>query len=232
MAQLRAGSRADRLKGGAVCMLRAPVHRHLWWWRQRAPFRAPLVATALARHGRWPVAHLQLRSAWFWLCARRPCRNLPSMPAHPVPVRKPRFASVDVRRRGMYFLTFCTHLRRPFLGEVTGPHLDLSPSGAILRDEWLRTFELREDAVSDVYAIGSDHFHGMLSLVAPLAGRTSSLSSIVSGVKAAATRRINALAGREGFPVWQRGYHFRFLDSPDAVANARRYVLRHPAPRL
>lgn len=153
------------------------------------------------------------------------------MPTHPAPVRKPRFARVDVKRRGMYFLTFCTHLRRPILGEVAGEYLDLAPAGAILRKEWLRTFDLRQDLVADVYTIGPDHFHGILSLVLPPPARMSSLSSIVSGVKAAATRRINALAGREGFPVWQRGYHFRLLDSPDAVANARRYVLRHPAPR-
>lgn len=154
------------------------------------------------------------------------------MATHPAPVRKPRFAHVDVKRRGMYFLTFCTHLRRPILGAESGEHLNLTPSGTILREEWLRTFEFRTDTVSDVYTIGPEHFHGMLTLVPSPSGRTSSISSIVSGVKAAATRRINALAGREGYPVWQRGYHFRFLDAPDAIANARRYVLRHPVPRL
>ncbi len=62
---------------------------------------------------------------------------------------------------------------------------------------------------------------------APVSG---SIPTIVRAFKSAATKRINALRGTPGAPVWQRKYHEHIIHTEDDVNQIRQYIANNPLP--
>jgi putative transposase len=63
-------------------------------------------------------------------------------------IESPRLPSWDYASPGFYFITICTQAKAPYFGEVTDEEIHLSPSGAIVSDEWLKTGQIRSDRLS------------------------------------------------------------------------------------
>ncbi len=55
-----------------------------------------------------------------------------------------------------------------------------------------------------------------------------SLGSLIAGFKSAATKRINALRGTPGIPVWQRNYYEHIIGDETALQSIRRYIAQNP----
>ena len=55
-----------------------------------------------------------------------------------------------------------------------------------------------------------------------------SLGAIVRGFKSAVTKRINALRGTPGAPVWQRNYYEHIIRDERALDAIRRYIAANP----
>ena len=78
---------------------------------------------------------------------------------------------------------------------------------------------------------GKSELAGCSGGASPLRGggcATGSLGAVVGAFKSAATKRVNALRGTPGAPVWQRGYHERVIRSERHLAAARAYILDNP----
>lgn len=58
--------------------------------------------------------------------------------------------------------------------------------------------------------------------------RPRSLSSFVAGFKAAVTKRINALRGTSGEPIWQRNYYEHIIRSDWELARLEDYIRYNP----
>jgi REP element-mobilizing transposase RayT len=65
---------------------------------------------------------------------------------------------------GWYFITVCTHQRTPWLSTVVGLHVELSPIGLIIVEEWLRTPLLRPHVTLDTWVVMPDHFHAIIGI--------------------------------------------------------------------
>lgn len=136
--------------------------------------------------------------------------------------RSQRLAGWDYSETGAYFITLVTYQRECIFGEVTDGIPNLSAIGTILRDEWLRSAEIRRELTLDEFVVMPNHLHAIVFLArdrgstetavgahggAP--GQTSvyvqpvrpprSLGSLVSGFKSGTTRRIARFASPRAY---------------------------------
>jgi REP element-mobilizing transposase RayT len=126
--------------------------------------------------------------------------------------------------------------------------MGLSEAGKIVAEEWQRSAEIRTEIELDQWAIMPNHLHGIIFIKesmdvgahgetsagahgrAPLPRRAPrSLGSIIAGFKAITTKRINALRGTPGAPVWQRNYYEHILRDEADLARIRNYILGNPS---
>jgi putative transposase len=128
--------------------------------------------------------------------------------AHVVPPRLPRW---DYRSPGAYFVTACTHRRRPYFGLVEGEHVRLSPLGALARD-WLRlAVAVDHSCVLQASVVMPDHIHFLVQQDTLDASRTP-LDMRVRDLKARLTHeaRTRAWLGPRD-QLWQRGFFDRVV---------------------
>jgi REP element-mobilizing transposase RayT len=142
---------------------------------------------------------------------------------------------------GTYFITICAEGRSCLFGEVVGDAVNLSPTGRIVADEWMRTATLRRNVELHEFVVMPNHFHGLLTIheqggcntplpEPPRPFRTlgGNLGAIVRGFKGASTRRINELLGVRS-PVWQRSYHERVVRGERQFEAIVNYIRENPA---
>jgi len=67
----------------------------------------------------------------------------------------------DYSQSGAYFVTICTWQRECIFGEINDA-MKMNEYGVIVRDEWMRTEDVRPKVESDEFIIMPNHFHGIL----------------------------------------------------------------------
>jgi putative transposase len=84
------------------------------------------------------------------------------------PQRFPQRESIRLKAHdygaGYYFITICVAGRRCLLSHVKSSTILLTPVGEIVREEWLRTGEMRPDVWLDAFVVMPDHFHAIVGL--------------------------------------------------------------------
>jgi REP-associated tyrosine transposase len=147
-----------------------------------------------------------------------------------------RLAGFDYRTPGAYFVTICTWRKRSLLGQVQGRKVRLSPAGQIVEEEWLRTAENRQYVDLDAHTVMPNHVHGLIIIrehrfsggpCSPSLRHT--LSAIVGGFKAAASRRIGIAEAVHRGPIWQRSYYERVIRDSRELRAVRQYIVNNPA---
>jgi putative transposase len=113
----------------------------------------------------------------------------------------------------VYFVTFCTHGRRPLFA-------DAQPAGtaavALLDPRrWTQARLL-------TWVLMPDHWHGLIEL-----GGTASLSGVIGRLKGASAHAIGWKYPKTR-PVWQDGFHDRALRDEDALPDVARYIVWNP----
>lgn len=65
-----------------------------------------------------------------------------------------------------YFVTICTANKQHFFGEIENDKMHLSSIGKIVRQEWLKTFDMRPDMnlMMGEYVIMPNHFHAIIHI--------------------------------------------------------------------
>jgi REP element-mobilizing transposase RayT len=74
----------------------------------------------------------------------------------------------DYSGNGMYFITLVTQNRECNLGEIIpttdGAAIELSDFGTIVNEQWLLSFEIRNELLLDEYIIMPNHLHAIIIL--------------------------------------------------------------------
>jgi len=166
--------------------------------------------------------------------------------------RSLRLAHYDYTQAGAYFITLCAFQRELSFGEIVSGEMRLSKAGQIAAAEWERSAIVRPNVALDVFVVMPNHLHGIIVLMdtpvgatrrstvdvpstvgahsrAPLHRPPRSLGSFVAGFKSAVTKRINALRGTPGRPVWQRNYYEHVIRDEHDLARIREYIAGNPA---
>jgi putative transposase len=163
-----------------------------------------------------------------------------------------RLPDYDYTASGAYFITPATHHARPGFGEIYVDQIILNSSGKIVKEEWLRTPQVRPEITLDEFVIMPDHLHGIIiitesipvgadGLVPVLWGHPplpppvqrlyrppKSLGSFVAGFKSIVTKRINLLQSTPGKPVWQRNYYEHVIRDDRDLDRIRSYIHNNP----
>jgi REP element-mobilizing transposase RayT len=119
--------------------------------------------------------------------------------------------------------------------EVLDGQVRLSVAGEILAECWIATPVHFSDVTLDSWVILRNHVHGIVVVEAtrapalpasrscpPRGPASRSIGAIVGSFKSAATKRINALAGRNGTKVWQRNYYEHIIRNDSDLRSIRR----------
>ena len=156
--------------------------------------------------------------------------------------RSLRLKGYDYAQAGLYFVTICAHERECLFGEIADGEMVLNEYGQIVREEWLRSFDLRAEVERDEFVVMPNHFHGIMVLHdgrgtarrAPTVERfghpvSGSLPTVMRAFKSAVTRRINRIRTTPGTPVWQRNYYEHIIRNDDKLQRIREYITNNPA---
>ncbi len=155
-----------------------------------------------------------------------------------------RLQEYDYSQAGGYFVTICTHERKCLFGDVVDGEMQLNDIGKIVKSEWLKTEEIRDNVSTDEFIIMPNHLHGILFIDepadrrgtvhrAPTAERfgqptSNSIPTIIRSFKATVTKQINELRNTPGLPVWQRGFYDRIVRNDDELNRIREYIVYNP----
>ncbi len=161
--------------------------------------------------------------------------------------RSIRLKTHDYAGGGVYYITLTTQGRKRLFGTVVNGQMVLNDAGRMVRDEWLKSAEIRNEITLDEWVIMPDHFHAVVSIrrgdrqVAPIAGegdlpvaRTAgpaprSLGALIAGFKGAVGKRINQMRQTPGNAVWHRNYYEHIVRDDADLERIRRYIRDNPA---
>ncbi len=158
-----------------------------------------------------------------------------------------RLQEYDYSSVGAYFVTICTFQRKCLFGEIIDGKMNLNEYGEIVKNEWIKSSEIRQEIELDEWIIMPNHFHAIIFITtfktleasnsssphnrsqgtAP-SMKPKSLSSLVAGFKSATTASINTKRDAAGTPVWQRNYYENIIRNELALEKIRQYVQNNP----
>ena len=168
---------------------------------------------------------------------------------HRIARRSIRLPGYDYRLAGWYFVTVCTHGRKPLLGAVIDGRMILNASGRIV-NSGIRNIKRPGGRVSvDSFMVMPNHFHLIIMIsgadndsdvryMPPLqrphrAGAAfgavpRSMTACVMSLKSVTARRINRLRRTPGDRVWQRNYWERVIRDEAERDIIRQYIKENP----
>ena len=65
---------------------------------------------------------------------------------------------------GLYFITICTADRECLFGNIVNKELHLSEMGDIMKEEWLKSFHIRQELYCEAFVIMPNHIHAILRI--------------------------------------------------------------------
>jgi REP element-mobilizing transposase RayT len=166
--------------------------------------------------------------------------------------RSIRLKEYDYSQAGGYFVTVCTHGRDCILGDIVEDNVRLNQFGEIVREEWLRTEQIRPEIRIDEFVVMPNHMHGVIIInyvgatrrVVPQNGSTNrkkgdpsgrpygpaarSIGAIIGQFKSIVTKHINSLRKTSFIPIWQRNYYEYVIRDEDDLNRIRQYIIDNP----
>ncbi len=76
--------------------------------------------------------------------------------------RSIRLQGYDYSQAGAYFVTICTQGKVCLFGGIENGELALNEYGCAVRDEWLKTTDIRTEIRAGEFVVMPNHFHGIL----------------------------------------------------------------------
>jgi REP element-mobilizing transposase RayT len=150
--------------------------------------------------------------------------------------RSIRLKGHDYAGGGEYFVTLCAH-------RDAGKVFDPPAVREILKQEWRKCGEVRDDVFPGEYAIMPDHFHGLIRIVPG----QSELGRVVGAFKAAVSRRIRKERATCAPPlrtgdthvalshvalsqirIWHRNYYERIIRNAEDRERTEKYIRLNP----
>jgi putative transposase len=154
-----------------------------------------------------------------------------------------RLKEYDYSQSGYYFITMCTQIRQQLFGEFVDDVLLLNEFGEIVKEELLKSEEIRKEMKIDYFVVMPNHIHAIVLIDkqyniepgnvgangrSPLRLQTKSISSFISGFKSICTKRINEIRNSPGIPVWQRNFYEHVIRNDKELYEIRKYIENNP----
>ncbi|MEM6348082.1 MAG: transposase, partial [Bacteroidota bacterium] len=81
-----------------------------------------------------------------------------------------RLRGYDYSAEGAYFITICTYKKERHFGKIVDGEMQLNGAGKIVKEEWLKTSEIRENlkVYIDEFCVMPNHFHAIIIFDTPV----------------------------------------------------------------
>ncbi len=158
--------------------------------------------------------------------------------------RSIRLQGYDYAQAGAYFVTICTHKRACLFGVITDNGMRPNGYGKTVEACWAALPRHYSYVELDAFVVMPNHVHAIIVLLedandaavgaglrpAPTdhVSQRHGLQEIVRAFKSFSARRINALRGTPGVPVWQRNYYERIIRNERELQAIREYIANNP----
>lgn len=76
-------------------------------------------------------------------------------------IRLPNF---DYGHESAYFITICAHKRQPLFGGIQRGIMCLNALGALVWEEWQKTFVMRPNFISNAFIVMPNHLHALFTI--------------------------------------------------------------------
>ena len=157
-----------------------------------------------------------------------------------------RLQGYDYSQAGAYFVTIVTQHRACLFGDVVDRVMRLNAAGKIVRDEWLRTSQIRPNVELDAFFVMPNHIHGIIILNSDIDAlrdastdhvptlerfgkpTSNTIPTIVRFFKSTTTKQINEFTDNPGNKIWQRNYFEHIIRDQNTLENIRQYILNNP----
>lgn len=73
-----------------------------------------------------------------------------------------RLKGYDYSQSGLYFITICCYQRECLFGNIINSQIILNNFGQLIKEEWLKSAEIRNEIEFDDFVIMPNHFHGIV----------------------------------------------------------------------
>jgi putative transposase len=167
--------------------------------------------------------------------------------------RSKRMPNWDYSTNGFYFITIVTQNRECNLGRIINCEMVFSDFGKIVNDEWIKSFQIRNELFLDEYIIMPNHLHAILVLNANqivethghaslqqsnLVRKPKSISSFIAGFKSAINSKIDDYIDKYNLniPKYNRNNHFfqpnyydRIIRNDPEYWQIKKYIINNPA---
>ena len=143
-----------------------------------------------------------------------------------LPKRKSPRASFHDYSGGNYFVTICTHDKKPYFGYISDNMMHLSTLGKYVRTEMEMVTSHFPYAEIPIYIVMPNHLHAIVCIDNGNPEETTDrkrplLSVVIGGIKQAVTRF--AKNNRIDFR-WQNRFHDHIIRNSDDARNICRYI--------
>jgi REP element-mobilizing transposase RayT len=89
--------------------------------------------------------------------------------------RSKRLKVYDYCSNGLYFITICTDFNDNVFGRIENEKVVLNNFGLIVKEEWIKTSQIRTNVELDAFIIMPNHIHGIIKIV-PAVGAIGSIA--------------------------------------------------------
>ena len=167
--------------------------------------------------------------------------------------RNLRLLEYDYSAEGLYFITICTHERKPLFGKIKEDEMLLNGTGQIIEQQY-HLLEQRFPHIQCLeHVVMPNHFHCIIRITdnyvgAPLAGalntsdksfghpqgvplQRATIGEIVGAFKSITTNeclRIHKARGKIMGKLWQRNFYEHIIRSQRSYEEISTYILENP----
>jgi len=145
---------------------------------------------------------------------------------------------------GAYFITICTANHTCEFGKINKAEIELNIFGKIVKEEWLRSAEIRKEITFDSFCIMPNHFHGIVLIGNPMlkefgneipqtpdyknkfGPQHKNISIFINQFKGACTRKIRK-AGNISFS-WQSNFYDHIIRNKKSYSIIEKYIKENP----
>ena len=148
-----------------------------------------------------------------------------------LPRRKsPRIPGYDYSTNGAYFITVCTHEKRPIFGPVGADSI----SARMVKRIFLETVQKFDNVKSPIYVVMPNHFHAIIQIERADMESAPTISEIIRDFKRYSTLeyirlvKTGILSPFEG-KIWQRSFHDHVIRDEAGYLKIWNYIDGNPS---
>ena len=160
-----------------------------------------------------------------------------------------RFKGWDYADFGCYYITIVTFNRINYLGKIVDGKMIYNDIGNIVKNELLRSFEIRAELKLKEYVVMPNHIHMIVQLrkdrvtmynkdnIPVLFRKPKSISSFVSSFKSSTVSKVDDWIDESNVdipkfnrenPLWQRNYYDNIIKDEQEFMNVSNYIIANP----